>query len=203
MDMYFDVEIAYADPKHIELMRLGRKGPDPRPDNCKIITAQYQLLKDDGSAKGKLQIFKEWEPGSSEEAVIRKIATMLNPRRAWEFIPVGHNIYFDLGMLRERAALYNINYPAWYIYNDLPSIDIKHICVGMNAFKLKDSGLDKFSGKETSGRDVPVWYQDKDYAKIIEYVEKEAKEFIEFYRKLKEKLPEFREQHGFHRHERI
>jgi hypothetical protein len=197
-DMYFDIEVAYADPKYVELMKLGRKTPDPHPSNCKIITAQYQLLKEDGTPKGSLQIFKEWE--SSEEAIIRKIATMLNPKRAWEFIPVGHNIYFDLGMLRERASKYGLNYPAWYIYNDLPSIDIKHICVGMNAFKLKDSGLDKFSGKETSGRDVPIWYQDNEYAKIVDYIEKEAKEFIEFYRRLKETLPLFRQQYGFHKH---
>ncbi len=195
MDMYFDVEIAYLNPKHIELMRLGRKAPDPRPGNCKIITAQYQLLKEDGTSKGNLQIFKEWD--SSEETIIRKIATMINPQRKWEFIPVGHNIYFDLSMLKERAALYGLNYSSWFIYNDLPSIDIKHICVGMNAFRLKDSGLDKFSGKETSGRDVPIWYHDKEYGKIIDYIEKEAKEFIEFYIKLKQKLPEFREQHGF------
>ena len=199
MDMYFDMEIAYADPRQIELMRRGKKGPDPRCENCKIITAQYQLLKEDGTPKGKLQVFKEWDPGSSEEAIIRKIATMINPRRAWEFIPVGHNIYFDLGMLRERAAKYGLNYPAWYIYNDLPSIDIKHICVGMNGFKLKDSGLDKFCGKESSGLMIPVWYQDKEYGKIVEYVEKEAKEFIEFYAKLKKTLPLFREQHGFHK----
>jgi len=195
MDMYFDIEIAYSDPKYVELMKLGRKTPDPHPSNCKIITIQYQLLKDDGSPKGPLRIFREWD--SSEEQIIRKIATMIHPQRKWEFIPVGHNIYFDLGMLRERASLYGINYPAWFIYNDLPAIDIKHICVGMNAFKLKDSGLDKFSGKETSGLNVPIWYQDKEYAKIIDYIEKEAKEFIEFYAKLKRTLPEFRKQHGF------
>lgn len=195
MDMYFDVEVAYTDPKHAELLKLGRKTPDPRPENCKIITAQYQLLKDDGSPKGKLQVFKEWD--SSEEQIIRKIATMINPQRKWEFIPVGHNIYFDLGMLRERAALYGIKYPAWFIYNDLPTIDIKHICVGMNAFRLKDSGLDKFSGKETSGLLVPLWYQEKEYGKIIDYVQKEAREFIDFYARLKKALPEFRKQHGF------
>jgi len=194
-DMYFDVEIAYLDPKHIELMKLGRKAPDPRPENCKIITAQYQLIKDDGTPKGGLQVFKEWE--SSEEQIIRKIATMINPARKWEFIPVGHNIYFDLSMLKDRAALYGLNYSNWFIYNDIPSIDIKHICVGMNAFKLKDSGLDKFCGKETSGRDVPIWYQDKEYGKIIDYVQKEAKEFVEFYAKLRRTLPEFRKKEGF------
>ncbi|MEM5812727.1 MAG: hypothetical protein QXN71_01850 [Candidatus Aenigmatarchaeota archaeon] len=196
-EMYFDIEIAYTDPKYVELLKLGRKVPDPNPTNSKIITVQYQLLREDGTPKGSLQIFREWE--SSEEQIVRKIATMINPSRKWEFIPVGHNIYFDLGMLRERASLYGINYPVWFIYNDLPAIDIKHICVGMNAFRLKDSGLDKFSGKESSGLNVPIWYHNKEYEKIEEYIRNEAREFIEFYKKLKETLPQFRKQYGFNK----
>lgn len=195
-EMYFDVEVAYLDEGVIEKLRSGVRTPSPKPENCKIITAQYQILGDDGKPQTPLRIFKEWE--SSEEDIIKKIASMINPQRLWEFIPVGHNIYFDLGMLRGRAKQYGIEYTNWFIYNDLPAIDIKHICIGMNAFQLKGSGMDKFTGKETSGLMVPVWYYDKDYAKIIDYIEKETKEFIEFYAKLKQKLPEFRKQHGFY-----
>ncbi|RLJ05746.1 MAG: hypothetical protein DRP16_05825, partial [Candidatus Aenigmatarchaeota archaeon] len=90
-----------------------------------------------------------------------------------------------------------IKYSNWFIYNELPTIDIKHICVGMNAFRLKDSGLDKFTGKETSGVMVPVWYYNGEYEKILDYIRKEAKEFIEFYFKLKKRLPRFREEHRF------
>jgi len=194
-EMYFDVEVAYCSPEIIARMLEGKRIPSPTPRNSKIITIQYQLLDEKGNPKIPLQIFKEWE--SSEEEIIRKISTMLHPQRLWEFIPVGHNIYFDLGMFKERAALYGIRYSNWFIYNDLPSIDIKHICIGMNAFKLKDSGLDKFCGKETSGENVPLWYHKGEYGKIIDYVKKEAKEFVEFYARLKEKLPEFRRQHGF------
>ncbi|RLB03740.1 MAG: hypothetical protein DRG59_11320 [Deltaproteobacteria bacterium] len=194
-EMYFDIEVAYRNPEIIARMLEGRKIPGPNPGNCKIITIQYQLLDESGNPKTPLRIFKEWD--TSEEDIIRKIATMINPQRLWEFIPVGHNIYFDLGMLKERAALYGIRYSNWFIYNELPSIDIKHICIGMNSFRLKDSGLDKFSGKETSGRDVPLWYYRKEYDKIIDYVTKEAKEFIEFYKRLRETLPDFRKQYGF------
>lgn len=194
-EMYFDIEVAYTEPEIIEKLKSGKKVPNPNPRNSKIITIQYQLLRDDGSPKTDLQIFKEWE--SSEEEIIRRVSVLFHPSRLWEFIPVGHNIYFDLGMFKERASLYGIKFSNWFIYNDLPSIDIKHICIGMNAFKLKDSGLDKFTGKETSGITVPLWYHNGEYEKILDYIRKEAKEFIEFYSKLKRTLPEFRKQHGF------
>jgi len=194
-DMYLDVEVTYLDKENIEKLRNGIKTQSPSPEKCKIITIQYQILDDKGKPQTPLRIFKEWE--SSEREIINKIAGMINPRRIWEFVPVGHNIYFDLGMLMGRAKLYGIEYTNQFIYNDLPAIDLKHICIGMNAFQLKGSGMDRFTGKETSGAMVPVWYHDKDYGKIIDYIEKETKEFIEFYAKLKQKLPEFRKQHGF------
>ncbi len=193
-NMYFDVEIAYTNEKIIQRLKEGKRIPNPSPKNCKIITIQYQLIGEDGKPKSPLRIFKEWE--SSEEEIIKKIASMLHPQRLWEFVPVGHNIYFDLGMLMGRAKVYGINYDPWFIYNDLPTIDIKHICIGMNAFRLKDSGLDKFSKKETSGLMVPVWYHNREYDKIIDYVKKEAEAFMEMYAKLRDKLPEFRKQLG-------
>jgi hypothetical protein len=194
MEIYFDLEIGYENEKIIDKLRNGLK-VSFNPAACKIITIQYQLLNDNGTANGPLRIFKEWE--SSEEEIIRKIFNILNPARLWEFIPVGYNIYFDLGVFKERAKLYGLEYSDWFIYHELPSIDIKHICLGMNAFRFKDSGLNKFTGKETTGVLVPVWYHQKEYNKIINYIKKEAAEFIEFYVKLKQKLPEFRKQHGF------
>ncbi len=193
-EIYFDIEVGYNDKRMIEGLKQGRR-VSFNPEKAKIITIQYQILNEDGTPKRPLQIFKEWE--SSEEEIIRKAANLINPRRIWEFIPVGYNIYFDLGMLKKRAEDYGIKYRNWFIYHDLPVIDIKHICIGMNGFKLKDSGLDKFTGKESSGLMVPVWYSEGEYDKIIDYIKKEAAEFIEFYAKLKKTLPEFRKQHGF------
>jgi len=190
-EMYFDIEVAYTDEKETEKLRSGLKAASPLPQNCKIITFQYQFL----GGEEKLQVFKEWE--SSEEEVIRKAHSLINPQTKWEVIPLGQNILFDLGMLKGRAALYGINYPEWFIYNELPKIDTKAILLGMNGFEFKDSGLDKFTGKESSGARVPLWYADRDYEKILEYIRKETKEFIELYSKLKELLPKFREENKF------
>jgi len=191
MEFYFDMEIGYEDPEKIERLRKGENASF-RPEDVKIITIQYQQL----NPVGRLRILKEWE--SSEEDIIKKFAAIMHPKNAWDFIPVGHNVYFDIGLFTRRARIYGIDYDDWFIYHDMPAIDIKHICIGMNNFEFKNSGLDKFTGKETSGAMVPVWYADKDYQKIIDYVEKETKEFVNFYLKLKKAMPEFRKEHGFY-----
>lgn len=191
MEMYFDVEVAYLDPEQTEKLRRGSRGPQPMPDNCKIITIQYQFLDDKGRPRGDLQVFKEWE--SSEEAIIKKAHALINRDTKWEIIPVGQNLSFDLGMLRGRAAHYGIHYPEWFMYNDLPTIDIKPILLGMNAFAFKNSGLDKFTGKESSGVGVPVWYADREYDRILEYIRKETAEFVMFYEKLRAVMPELKE----------
>lgn len=195
MEMYFDIEVAYEDEKSVEKLRQGLRGPSPLPSACKIITIQYQFLDKDGKAKAPLQIFKEWE--SSEEEIIKKFYPLLNPQTKWEFIPVGQNISFDLGMLRSRAARYGVQYDEWFIHNDLPKIDIKSILLGMNGFVFKDSGLDKFTEKESSGVKVPVWYADREYEKILEYIRKETEEFIRFYSQLKILLPQLRKENKF------
>lgn len=188
-ETYFDIEVGYTE-QFAESIRNGQRLPQPTPQNCKIITIQYQFVD-----KGELQIFKEWE--SSEEEIIRKAYSIINPQSKWDIIPVGQNILFDLGMLRARASQYGINYSEWFIYNDLPKIDIKAILMGMNAFTFKNSGLDKFTGKESSGINIPVWYANREFEKILSYIRKESQEFIDFYLKLKTLLPEFRKQHGF------
>lgn len=193
-EMYFDIEIAYSKQELIDKLKAGIKVP-VRPGDCKIITIQYQLLGKNGLPLTDLKIFKEWE--SSEEEIIKKFWNMLRPETQWDYIPVGHNIYFDLGMVKERAKIYNMKMDDWALYHDKPAIDLKHICIAMNNFEFKGSGLDRFSGKETSGINVPVWYSNMEYGKIIEYIQKETKEFVDFYAKLKRTLPEFRKQQGF------
>lgn len=194
-EMYFDIEVAFLSNDSAESLRKGLK-INPTPKNSKIITIQYQILDENGNAKTPLRIFKEWE--SSEEAIIRKVRSILNPRTKWEFVPVGHNIYFDLGMFKERAKLYGHAFDDWQLYHDMPAIDLKHICLALNGFVFRDSGLDKFTAKETSGYSIPIWYAEQKFDQIIDYVMKEAKEFVEFYSKLKTIMPDVRKQHGLY-----
>jgi len=90
-----------------------------------------------------------------------------------------------------------VEYDEWFLSNTLPRIDLKYICLGMNGFRFPGSGLHEFCNKPDEGEFVPVWYLNKEYEKILEYVRKEGEEFISLYRKLKHSLPKFRVENGF------
>jgi hypothetical protein len=171
MEYYFDTEVA-LDAETLEAEAAGAK-VKLTPENCRIITMQFQLLDRSGRPASPLIVMKEWETEGGEEGMIRQflrenLGAGTNP---WDFIPVGYNVLFDLGLLRERAAEYGMEIPAWEIYHQRPFIDIKHILLGMNGFAFKESGLDKFCGKR-NGKQVPIWYQ---MAKTAEREEKYGK----------------------------
>lgn len=186
-EYYFDTEVACEGDEYDFFIR-GES--ELHPEKYKLITIQFQKLDEAGNAAGPLQVLKEWEIGEGE--MIRGFSKLLNPRKAWQFIPVGQNLMFDLCMLKARASRYGIIYDEWFLFTQLPRIDLKDICLGMNGFKFAGSGLDKFCKKPNNGDKVPAWYLNKEYEKISEYVEKEAEEFISLYHKLKHTLPKFR-----------
>lgn len=169
-------------------------GLDPKKD--KIITIQYQELeRNTGESKGELIILKEWE--SSEKEIIQKFLkdTDILASYAFSFIPVGYNLNFEHNFLKERAIINNL-YPIDIL--NKPFIDLRAVGILMNGGEFKGSGLDKLTGKEGTGRNVPIWYENKDYESIIRYIQIETREFIKFnawlYRKLPSLLKEFREE---------
>ncbi len=200
MEYYFDMEVgldeaaltAAAEGKRVALT----------PENCRIITMQFQLLDRAGRPASPLIVKKVWETRGGEKAMLESFIEQNMSSNPWEFIPVGYNVLFDLGMLRGRAAKYGINVPGWELYHQRPFIDIKHILLGMNGFAFRESGLDKFTGKGGSGKDIPVWYEraragNVEFYKMIEqYVEREAREFVGLYARLKSELPKLRVQMG-------
>jgi len=199
VEFYFDTEVA-LEPKTLEHARAGEK-VSLTPDTCRIITMQFQLLDRSGRSASPLMVLKEWETPGGEEEMIRRFVKENLKGNPWEFIPVGCNVLFDLGMLRGRAEKYGIELPDWEIYHQRPFIDIKHILLGMNGFAFKNSGLDKFCGKQ-SGKDIPFLYEraqkgeEKAYKLIDEYVEREAEEFVSLYSRLKSEHPKLRTQMG-------
>ena len=157
----------------------------------KIITIQYQELdRNGGHAIGGLVILKEWE--SSEKAILREFweKSGIKDEYPFAFIPTGYNLGFEHNFLMARA-----------IANSLPPIDILHrpfidlraFGILMNRGEFKGSGLDKISGKKSSGSAIPDWYAKKEYGKIVDYIEDEAKSFIHLNAWLYRKMPEFLE----------
>lgn len=169
---YFDIETTGLDEKA-----------------CKVITIQYQELdRNSGKPIGQLVILKEWE--SSERAILEKFLkdTGAGDPHPFSFVPVGYNLTFEHNFLKERTAVHS--FTPLDILNK-PCIDLRPVGVIMNRGEFKGSGLDKITGKPMNGANIPIWYANKEYEKIVEYVIAEAKAFNELNMWLYQKLPEF------------
>jgi len=158
-----------------------------KPKEHKIITIQYQELhRNTGEAIGELIILKEWE--SSEKDILAQFLrdSKITDEYKFTFIPTGYHLGFEHNFLKERAAFHG--FPCVDILNR-PFIDLMSVGVLMNRGEFKGSGLDKITGKPAPGINIPIWYSNKEYDKIIKYVETEAKEFIKLNTWLYKELP--------------
>jgi len=167
-------------------------GLDPAID--KIITIQFQELdRYTGEVVGKLIILKEWE--SSEKQIIKEFIEKsgIFEDYAFSFVPVGYNLGFEHNFLKIRSKINNL--PSLDILN-LPFIDLRAIGILMNGGQFKGSGLSNLTGKKGDGIQIPFFYQNKEYDKIIDYIKNETEEFIKFnkwlYKKMSTLLPEFK-----------
>ncbi len=168
---YFDIETTGLEPR-----------------DCKIITIQFQPLeRNTGRPTGPLVILKEWE--SSEKEILgiflQNSGIMEHP---FAFIPVGYNLGFEHNFLKERLAVHGL--PVADILNN-PFIDLRSIGILMKGGEFKGSGLDQITGKPRNGKIIPEWYGQKEYGKIIDYVETEAEEFNKLVVWLYKEMPEF------------
>lgn len=164
-------------------------GLDPKKD--KIITIQYQQLDmNTGEPIGDLVILKEWE--SSEKEMLKQFiigSRILDPY-AFSFVAIGYNLTFEHNFLKERAKINDL------IEIDIlnnPFIDLRAIGVLMNKGQFKGSGLDKITGKKSSGSGIPLLYENKEYESIINYIIDETKEFLKFNIWLYKEMPKMYE----------
>ena len=160
---------------------LETQGLNPETD--KIVTLQYQQLNSEGDPVGNLVILKEWELG--EEELIKRFLTVF---RKWEFIPVGMNLGFDFRFLLTKIQKYPGGKIDLLELSSFPHLDIKPILVLMNGGNFKGAKLSNFTEKGQNGIAIPLYYKNKEYDKILGYIEKEASEFIKFYKYLKNNL---------------
>lgn len=171
---------------YIDIETTGREEIDHR-----IITIQYQELARYTGKPGDLTILKEWDMGESD--MLQKFITDLHvdSTRAFDFIPVGFNLCFENKFLSAKAKKYKM--PDINLILG-PHIDLHQIAILINNGEFKNSGLDKMTGKERDGSVIPNWYETKQYDKIEKYIVDEAKEFVNWYQLLLQKMPLFRNQ---------
>ena len=166
------------------------------PEEDKIITLQYQPLDQEGNPVGPLVVLKEWELG--EEELIKRFLYIF---KKWEFIPVGMNLSFDFRFLIEKIKKYTGKEIDYNELSNIPHLDIKTTLVLMNGGNFKGAKLSNFTSKGQNGIAIPEYYKNREFDKIIEYIEKEADEFIKFYKYLKQNLvllkPELEGKNGY------
>ena len=169
-EYYFDIETTGLDPnKH------------------RIITFQYQELSQvSGIPLTKLVVAKEWDHDCSEGAILEWIKELLIDSPFWKFVPVGNNLLFDLCFIAARMQTYFHVDLLMQLINK-PFIDIKHVLVMINGGHFRN--YSKMIVKTDLGYNVPIWYQKKQYERIVDYVEMEAEAFVRTYGILKRKLP--------------
>lgn len=167
------------------------------PEINDIITIQYQPLDSKGEAIGGLIILKSWE--SSEEDIVKKFykTFVTDNYTVWGFISVGCNLLFDLRFIIAKFKKYNLpidKEPLEFVFGK-PSIDIRNNLVIANDMQFKGCGLDSMTTKLEDGRNIPIWFAEKKYDLIENYIKMETEAFlkafqiiIEHEKTLKEKL---------------
>ena len=174
-EYYFDLETYSTTDK-----------PDPQIDQ--VITIQYQpLATETGEPKGDLQILTEWDLGSERE-LLKKFKDIFLSGSDFNFIPIGVNLYgYDFIVLSNKFKKYFDMDLGFKLFRDKPTIDLKSTLVMINNGQFR--GYNDLLGKKHSGNVVREWYEKNEHDKILEYIRDEAKNFVEKYQILKEKLP--------------
>jgi len=150
-------------------------GLDPEVDQ--ILTIQYQKISVfTGKPVGPLTILTSWD--YSEEDIVKEIATFMLDKYPWNFVPVGNNLTFEFKFLSNKFRKYLGKEIDVEYFVTRPHIDLKAVMILANSGKFK--GCHLVLGKQGNGADVPIWYQNGEYQKIIEYIEDEANCFLNF-----------------------
>lgn len=174
LECYFDMEtslIVFDSCNNIDFSKM------------KILTIQYQFLNSD-----KVTILKEWE--SNEETIIRQFMYVL--KNNFYCVFVGKSLeHFDLALLKTKLKQYGMFNMHYYHYFD-SVIDLMSILTIMNNGELK--GCNKIIPKTDNidGSQIPLFYENEEYDKIISYIQNETNDILDFYKKIKKYLLDFK-----------
>jgi len=148
----------------------------------KIITIQFQRIQGNGSPNEELTILKAWDNENDEMKILSQVIPLITSPNPWKFVPVGNNLNFEFKFLLSKIQKYFDGQVHPLFFHSRPHIDLKHVMILLNGGRFK--GYHLFLNKIGTGMDVPNWYQNKEYSKILTYVELEARAFTNFYQSI-------------------
>lgn len=182
-DYYLDIETV-----PLELFD-GKQKWSNDPSKSKIISIQFQPLdRMTGKSLGELSILKEWEVGSSEKVIVEQFKRMYYDKGIWNFVPVGNNLVYESIHFEYKFAKY-CGLVGVRLY-ERPNIDTKSDLIMHNKGEFK--GYPLAIGKVGLAKNIPEWYDKRNFNAIEEYITKEAERFVEAYHRMKMVLPEIR-----------
>ena len=156
-----------------------------------IISIQYQ------ENNNHFEILKSWE--TSEEQILIDFLNKVTSIQDNQFvICVGFNtLCFDIPFLISRYNYYKIRTPNEIIgiFNrKLAHCDLKQIYLPFNNWRYKgltwDNVLDEYGYqmKDGSNSQVPIWFENGDYERILRYIESEFPPMVDIYWKLRNSI---------------
>ena len=159
--------------------------------NDKIVTIQLQ------ENNNQVEIYKSWE--SSEKCILEKLVKRLAEILNKGFTCcVGFNtLTFDIPFLLSRCIhneIKNQNELISIFYRKLAHYDIKQILLPQHEWRFKglnwDYVLDLFGypTKKGHGSQIPIWFEEKKFEKIISYIESEFPPMVTIYWKLRNRV---------------
>jgi hypothetical protein len=178
---YLDIETVPLEPFN------GEHKWSNDPTKSKIISIQFQPLDwITGKPLGGLSILKEWE--SSERSIVEQFKKIYQIDNQWAFIPVGNNLAYECRFLECKFAQY-CGLDGLKL-SERPLIDIKSVLVMHNKGYFKGSTV--AIGKIGLSKNMPEWYDKKNFKAIEDYIREEAQRFVEAYHRMKMIFPEIR-----------
>ncbi|MBD3193377.1 MAG: hypothetical protein GF308_22265 [Candidatus Heimdallarchaeota archaeon] len=140
-----------------------------------------------------LEILPSWE--TDEPTILLKCIDKMKGLIAMEFvICVGFNILkFDLPFLFSRSCRYELlssNELFAHFFTDLAHIDLRQVLLAYNKWRFKglnwDNVLKKYGFPPAKGKgDVPRWFANGQYDKILAYVTSEFEPIPTIYWKIR------------------
>jgi len=138
-----------------------------------------------------IEIYTIWT--SNEKTILKKMINRILEIQAKENYTwcVGFNSSkFDIPFLYQRCIHNNISSPDELfkiLYSNFVHLDLRQIFYSSNNWRFKGLGWSNvlkaydYPPKIAEGNQIPIWYKEKKYDKIIQYIESEFPAMVDIY----------------------